>query len=119
MSTFEQILDMDDDEEEKEFSKGIVFGFLEQAEQTFDKMDTSMYPDLPCPAFIDHTAKPASAFLAKTRTSPNFLRWATSSRDPLPPWDSTRSRTSASASSTLAPRRTRPAPKTSPTRNTV
>lgn len=43
MSTFEQILDMDDDEDDKEFSKGIVYGFLEQAEQTFDKMDASLY----------------------------------------------------------------------------
>lgn len=43
MSTFEQILDMDDDEDDKEFSRGIVFGFLEQAEQTFDKMEASLY----------------------------------------------------------------------------
>lgn len=43
MSTFEQILDMDDEEEDKEFSRGIVLGFLDQAEQTFDKMDESMY----------------------------------------------------------------------------
>jgi osomolarity two-component system, phosphorelay intermediate protein YPD1 len=43
MSTFEQILDMDDEEDDKEFSKGIVYGFLEQAEQTFDKMDASLY----------------------------------------------------------------------------
>lgn len=43
MSTFEQILDMDDEEDDKEFSKGIVFGFLEQAEQTFDKMEASLY----------------------------------------------------------------------------
>lgn len=42
MSTFEQILDMDDDEEDKEFSKSIVYGFLEQAETTFDKMDASL-----------------------------------------------------------------------------
>lgn len=43
MSTFEQILDMDDEEDDREFSKGIVYGFLEQAEQTFDKMDASLY----------------------------------------------------------------------------
>ena len=43
MSTFEQILDLDDDEEGKEFTKGIVYSFLEQAEQTFDKMDASVY----------------------------------------------------------------------------
>jgi hypothetical protein len=43
MSTFEQILDMDEDDDDKEFSRGIVFGFLEQADQTFDKMDASLY----------------------------------------------------------------------------
>jgi len=41
--TFEQILEMDDDEEEREFSKSIVFGFFEQAEQTFVKMQDAMY----------------------------------------------------------------------------
>ena len=40
-STFEQILDMDE-EDDRDFSKSIVFGFLEQAEQTFGKMDTAM-----------------------------------------------------------------------------
>lgn len=47
MSTFEQILDMDDDEDDKEFSRGIVYGFLEQAETTFDKMDASLYGPFP------------------------------------------------------------------------
>lgn len=37
--TFEQILEMDDDEEERDFSKGIVYGFFEQAETTFKKME--------------------------------------------------------------------------------
>jgi len=40
-ATFEQILDMDD-EDDRDFSKSIVFGFLEQAEQTFTKMDSAM-----------------------------------------------------------------------------
>ena len=44
-STFEQILEMDDDEDEREFSKSIVYGFFEQAEATFDKMDASLYVD--------------------------------------------------------------------------
>jgi osomolarity two-component system, phosphorelay intermediate protein YPD1 len=43
---------MDEEEDgDKEFSKGIVYGFLEQAEQTFDKMDTSLYR---VPVFISH-----------------------------------------------------------------
>ena len=40
--TFEQILEMDDDEEEREFSKGIVYGFFEQAETTFKKMEVCL-----------------------------------------------------------------------------
>lgn len=40
--TFEQILEMDDDEDEREFSRSIVFGFFEQAEATFMKMDASL-----------------------------------------------------------------------------
>lgn len=42
-STFEQILEMDDDEDEREFSKSIVYGFFEQAEATFEKMIASLY----------------------------------------------------------------------------
>lgn len=41
--TFEQILEMDDDEDEREFSRGIVFGFFDQARQTFSDLDNSLY----------------------------------------------------------------------------
>lgn len=34
---------MDDDEEEREFSKSIVFGFFEQAEQTFEEMGEALF----------------------------------------------------------------------------
>ncbi|KAJ5383449.1 hypothetical protein N7517_001360 [Penicillium concentricum] len=37
-STFEQILEMDDDEEDRDFSKSIVYGFFDQAENTFKKI---------------------------------------------------------------------------------
>jgi len=40
--TFEQILEMDDDEDDREFSKSIVVGFFEQAEETFVKMDKAL-----------------------------------------------------------------------------
>lgn len=40
--TFSQILEMDDSEDDREFSKSIVFGFFEQAEETFDNMDTAL-----------------------------------------------------------------------------
>lgn len=41
-ATFEQILEMDDDEDEREFSKSIVFGFFEQVEQTFKDMEAAL-----------------------------------------------------------------------------
>ena len=34
---------MDDDEDDRDFSKSIVYGFFEQAENTFEKMDSNMY----------------------------------------------------------------------------
>ncbi|KAI1646476.1 histidine-phosphotransfer domain, HPT domain-containing protein [Daldinia loculata] len=40
--TFSQILEMDDSEDDREFSKSIVFGFFEQAEETFEKMDMAL-----------------------------------------------------------------------------
>ncbi|KAI1107355.1 histidine-phosphotransfer domain, HPT domain-containing protein [Jackrogersella minutella] len=40
--TFSQILEMDDSEDDREFSKSIVFGFFEQAEETFEKMDAAL-----------------------------------------------------------------------------
>ena len=41
-ATFEQILEMDDDEDDREFSKSIVFDFFEQAHSTFGKMDSCL-----------------------------------------------------------------------------
>lgn len=41
-ATFEQILEMDE-EGEHDFSKGIVYGFFDQAESTFEKMETALY----------------------------------------------------------------------------
>lgn len=40
--TFDQILEMDDDDEERSFSRAIVFGFFEQAETTFQQMETNI-----------------------------------------------------------------------------
>jgi hypothetical protein len=42
-STFEQILEMDDDEEDRDFSKSIVYGFFDQAENTFKKIQKGMW----------------------------------------------------------------------------
>ena len=41
-TTFGQILEMDD-EESREFSKSIVFGYFDQAESTFEDMHGAMY----------------------------------------------------------------------------
>jgi osomolarity two-component system phosphorelay intermediate protein YPD1 len=41
-ATFDQILEMDDDDE-RDFSKTIVFGFFEQAEDTFKQMENFVY----------------------------------------------------------------------------
>lgn len=41
-ATFEQILEMDDDEDDREFSKSIVYDFFTQADSTFQKMDDEL-----------------------------------------------------------------------------
>jgi osomolarity two-component system phosphorelay intermediate protein YPD1 len=41
-ATFDQILEMDDDEEDREFSRSIVYDFFQQAESTFLKMDENL-----------------------------------------------------------------------------
>lgn len=41
-ATFEQILEMDDDGDDREFSKSIVLGFFEQAENTFKEMEDTL-----------------------------------------------------------------------------
>lgn len=42
METFGQILEMDDDDEDREFSKSIVYNFFDQASATLVKMETAM-----------------------------------------------------------------------------
>lgn len=42
VSNFEQILEMDDDEEDREFSKAIVIDFFEQTKSTFVAMDEAL-----------------------------------------------------------------------------
>jgi len=39
---FGQILEMDESEEERDFSAPLVFNFFEQANETFEKMDTAL-----------------------------------------------------------------------------
>ncbi|KAJ8062534.1 hypothetical protein OCU04_009062 [Sclerotinia nivalis] len=67
-ATFEQILEMDDDEDEREFSRSIVFGFFEQAEQTFTKMDDALEEgDLATLSSLGHFLKGSSATLGLTK----------------------------------------------------
>lgn len=42
MNTFSQILEMDDSEDDRDFSQNIVFDFFEQAQDTFSKMDAAL-----------------------------------------------------------------------------
>ncbi|KAF4550246.1 Hpt domain-containing protein [Elsinoe fawcettii] len=67
-ATFEQILEMDDDEDEREFSKSIVYDFFQQAESTFQKMDTNLEKkDLDQLSALGHFLKGSSATLGLTK----------------------------------------------------
>ncbi|EMC96507.1 hypothetical protein BAUCODRAFT_33864 [Baudoinia panamericana UAMH 10762] len=67
-TTFEQILEMDDDEEEREFSKSIVYDFFTQAESTFQKMDANLEKkDLAQLSSLGHFLKGSSATLGLTK----------------------------------------------------
>ncbi|MCJ1400252.1 hypothetical protein MMC11_003456 [Xylographa trunciseda] len=66
--TFEQILEMDDDEEDREFSRSIVYGYFEQAEGTFKKMELSLAKgDLVQLSSLGHFLKGSSATLGLTK----------------------------------------------------
>jgi len=63
-TTFEQILEMDDDEDDREFSLSIVSGFFEQAENTFEEMETALKEkDLSKLSSLGHFLKGSSATL--------------------------------------------------------
>ncbi|KAH0542960.1 hypothetical protein GP486_008605 [Trichoglossum hirsutum] len=64
---FEQILEMDDDEE-REFSRSIVKGFFDQAVATFKKMDDGLSSrDLSQLSSLGHFLKGSSATLGLTK----------------------------------------------------
>lgn len=66
--TFEQILEMDDDEDERDFSKSIVYDFFSQAETTFENMDKSLEKkDLKDLSELGHFLKGSSATLGLTK----------------------------------------------------
>ncbi|KAJ5168949.1 Multistep phosphorelay regulator 1 [Penicillium canariense] len=62
-STFEQILEMDDDDD-RDFSKGIVYGFFDQAKSTFINIQTALEKkDLKELSSLGHFLKGSSATL--------------------------------------------------------
>lgn len=66
--TFDQILEMDEDDKERSFSKSIVETFFDQAETTFDKMDNALAEnDLENLAQLGHFLKGSSASLGLTK----------------------------------------------------
>jgi len=66
-ATFEQILEMDDETEEREFSRSIVFGFFDQVGDTFENMDIAIKDkDLDQLSSLGHFLKGSSATLGLT-----------------------------------------------------
>ncbi|KAF2209744.1 hypothetical protein CERZMDRAFT_29637, partial [Cercospora zeae-maydis SCOH1-5] len=67
-ATFEQILEMDDDEDEREFSKSIVYDFFDQAAVTFKSMHEALEKkDLNNLSALGHFLKGSSATLGLTK----------------------------------------------------
>lgn len=67
-ATFGQILEMDEDDPEREFSQSIVDGFFEQAQETFEKMDTALEEEnLDELSKLGHFLKGSSATLGLTK----------------------------------------------------
>ncbi|KAJ1338210.1 osomolarity two-component system, phosphorelay intermediate protein YPD1 [Microdochium nivale] len=68
MDTFGQILEMDDSEDDRDFSQNIVFDFFEQAQDTFGKMDAALEAkELGELYLLGHFLKGSSATLGLTK----------------------------------------------------
>lgn len=68
IGTFSQILEMDESEDERDFSKPLVFNFFDQAEETFGKMDQALTKnDLAELSSLGHFLKGSSATLGFTK----------------------------------------------------
>jgi len=66
-ATFDQILEMDDDDE-RDFSMSIVSGFFDQAETTFEKMEKALSDeDFDSLSQLGHFLKGSSATLGLTK----------------------------------------------------
>ncbi|KAJ3014042.1 hypothetical protein HKX48_005380 [Thoreauomyces humboldtii] len=65
---FDQLLEMDEDDEDRSFSRDIVTNYFEQAETTFASMDTSLTEkDLQALSRLGHFLKGSSAALGLTK----------------------------------------------------
>ncbi|KAJ3035123.1 hypothetical protein HDV00_004294 [Rhizophlyctis rosea] len=65
---FDQLLEMDEEDEERTFSKEIVVNYFEQAESTFANMDDSLSKkDLPALSRLGHFLKGSSAALGLSK----------------------------------------------------
>ncbi|KAF8967072.1 signal transduction histidine kinase, partial [Flammula alnicola] len=68
MDTFTQILELDEDEDDHDFSKPMVWEYFEQAEKTFLDMDHAVEKkDLPQLSSLGHFLKGSSAALGLSR----------------------------------------------------
>ncbi|KAM5440507.1 Phosphorelay intermediate protein [Microsporum canis] len=68
VTTFEQILEMDDEDEDREFSRSIVYSFFDQAEATFFQMESAISSqDLSELSQLGHFLKGSSATLGLTK----------------------------------------------------
>ncbi|KAI9104508.1 signal transduction histidine kinase [Phlyctochytrium arcticum] len=67
-SIFDQLLEMDEDDEERAFSRDIVVNYFEQAETTFESMNSALdKKDLPSLSRLGHFLKGSSAALGLTK----------------------------------------------------
>jgi len=76
-ATFSQILEMDENEEDRDFSEPLVFNFFDQATETFEKMEVSLEAkDLEDLSSLGHFLKGSSATLGfnKIRDSCNVIQ---------------------------------------------
>lgn len=72
-SIFSQILEMDEDPEEREFSTSIVSNYFEQAENTFDQMQTALTArNLEELSNLGHFLKGSSAALGLTKVQSSY-----------------------------------------------
>ena len=102
-----------DDDEDRDFSKGIVYGFFEQADGTFDKMEKAMSV---WPFSVWSWWKLIGfVWTGRKKISENSVNWDISSKDHRRPLVWPRSRKRVNESSITGPARMKQGPLASPT----